>query len=57
MYTTENKPTRRFDYNAYIQARLAGKYVIAYIEEDIQDEPLKQEITYGVETTEDDTNE
>jgi len=44
MYTTENKPAKRFDYDAYIQARLAGKYVTAYIDEEISKQPLTDHI-------------
>jgi len=49
MYTTENKPAKRFDYNAYIQGRLAGKYVIAYIDEDIPEESLTEHINDSIE--------
>ncbi|KGO88620.1 hypothetical protein Q765_01580 [Flavobacterium rivuli WB 3.3-2 = DSM 21788] len=48
MYTTENKTAKRFDYNAYIQGRLAGKYVIAYIDEDIYIEPLTEHINDSI---------
>jgi len=56
MYTTENKPAKRFDYNTYIQGRLAGKYVIAYIDEDIQEQPFTQDVIDDVEPTEGDIN-
>ena len=49
MYTTENKPAKRFDYNAYIQGRLAGKYVIAYIDEDITEKSLTEHINDSIE--------
>lgn len=49
MYTTENKPAKRFDYNAYIQARLDGKYVVAYIEEDVQKKSITQDIIDSIE--------
>ena len=49
MYTTENKPAKRFDYNAYIQGRRASKYVIAYIDNDIPEEPLTEHINNSIE--------
>lgn len=41
MFTIEGqKPARRFDYDAYIKGRMAGKYVVTYIEEEIPEEDV-----------------
>ena len=38
----QNKPAKRFDYNAYMEGRRVGKYVIKYIEEDLPEEVVTE---------------
>lgn len=38
----QNKPAKRFDYNAYMEGRRIGKYVIKYIEEDLPEEVVTE---------------
>ena len=40
----QNKPAKRFDYNAYMEGRRVGIYVIKYIEEDPPEEAVTEAV-------------
>jgi hypothetical protein len=50
---TLQKPKKRFDYDAYIQGRLVGKYVVIYLDE--IDETFTQDIIENPDAPSEDT--